>query len=138
MFIDFLLYTSVKPILHAFTLFALLKNLISCRCQINLIIFYVLSGILAVATTFAKIIVPLVLLTNKKLINGQAVYRISLAMSDAAVGIVVFPAFICTSLIQQNININSYFLQPTLCINAINFFTIVRVHITIFSLAAAA
>ena len=34
--------------------------------------------------------------TNKDLHNGQAIYRMSLAMSDLLVGIVVFPTFIST------------------------------------------
>ena len=70
--------------------------------------------------------------------NGQAIYRISLAMSDVLVGIIVFPTFVCTNLFQQHTDIVNYLDQSTPYLNAVGFFTMLSLHVSMFSLAAAA
>ena len=50
--------------------------------------------VLAVTTPFSNLTVLIVFCINRKLINGQAVYRIPLGISDFFTGITVFPSFI--------------------------------------------
>ena len=113
------------------------------RNRIKDFIIYALCGILAVATTLSNITVLIVLLTNKKLINGQTIYRISLAMSDIFAGIIVFPTFIYTrfnsftvflknGLIYVNINLSHTY------VNVVGFFTMLNLLVSIFTLIAAA
>ena len=59
-------------------------------------------------------------------------------MSDVLVGIIVFPTFICTNLIQQHTKIVNYLDQSTPYLNAVGFFTMLSLHVSMFSLAAAA
>ena len=63
----------------------------------------VICGVFAVATTICNITVLMVHFVNKKLINAQAVYKISLAISDFLVGVVIFPTFI-SSLVKSVIS----------------------------------
>ena len=56
----------------------------------------VVFGLLAVATFVCNATILGVLLRNKKLQNGQAIYRLSLAFADILVGAIVFPTFIST------------------------------------------
>ena len=113
------------------------------RNQIQNLIFLVVCGILAVATALSNVTVLIILLTNKKLMNGQAVYRISLAMSDVFAGIIVFPTCIYTNFnfvlkIFENgfIYINTYASQTY--IDVIGFFTMLNLHVSIYTLIAAA
>ena len=62
----------------------------------------VVFGLLAVATFICNATIIGVLLLNKKLQNGQAIYRLSLAFADILVGAIVFPTFIST--------LNKYFI----------------------------
>jgi len=52
--------------------------------------------ILAIIITICNLTVLGVLFSNKKLLNGQVVYRISLAFADSLVGLIVFPTFLST------------------------------------------
>ena len=52
--------------------------------------------ILAVVITICNVTVLGVLFTNKKLQNGQVIYRMSLAFADGLVGLIVFPTLIST------------------------------------------
>ena len=97
-----------------------------------------MCGILAVFTTLANLTVLIVFLTNKKLMNGQTIYRMSLAMSDILVGIFVFPTFIGTSINHQLSNFLSYSEEPTSYINAVGFFTMQTSHASVLTLTAAA
>jgi len=53
-------------------------------------------GILSIAVIISNITVLYVLLTSKKLRNSQAIYKMSLAVADLLVGVVVIPSFIAT------------------------------------------
>lgn len=66
------------------------------RCRKNIIVIAVVCALLALVTTASNATVLVVLFTNKKLMNSQAIYKISLAFADLLVGIVVFPTFIST------------------------------------------
>ena len=63
----------------------------------------VISAVFAVATITCNITVLMVHFVNRKLINAQAVYKISLAISDFLVGVVVFPSFV-SSLVKSVIS----------------------------------
>ena len=64
----------------------------------------VICGVFAIVTTICNITVLMVHFVNRKLINAQAVYKISLAISDFLVGVVVvFPSFI-SSLVKSVIS----------------------------------
>jgi len=65
-------------------------------CQASVIVVMVVFGLLAVATFVCNATILGVLLCNKKLQNGQAIYRLSLAFADILVGAIVFPTFIST------------------------------------------
>ena len=104
----------------------------SFRTQIEDIIFLIVCGILAVATTLANVTVLIVLVTNKKLMNRQTVYRISLAMSDVLAGIIVFPSNIYSYCNSGTVSFNETY------VNVIGFFTWLNIHVSIFSLIAAA
>ena len=67
-----------------------------CRYQANIIIVTVVCSILALITILTNLTVLGLTFPNKDLRNGQAIYRMSLAMSDFLVGTVVFPTFIST------------------------------------------
>ena len=94
--------------------------------------YFAFCGILAVATTLSNVTILIVLFTNKKLMNAQAVHRISLAMSDVFTGIVVFPSFISTNILFVSGNISQLY------INTVGFFIMLNLHVSIFTLAAAA
>ena len=64
------------------------------RCQTNIIIIAVVCTILAFAITLSNLTVLGVFLTNNTKCNAQVVYRVSLAISDLLVGILIFPAFV--------------------------------------------
>ena len=102
------------------------------KIEIKTIIFFAVCGILAVATTLTNATILMVFSTKKKLINGQEVYRISLAMSDFLAGIIVFPTFIY-----------SYFTYgcgkyDQIYVNVVGFFTMLNLHVSISTLVAAA
>ena len=59
-------------------------------------------------------------------------------MSDVLVGIIVFPTFVCTNVIQQHTNIVNYLDQSTPYLNTVGFFTMLSLYVSIFTLAAAA
>ena len=102
------------------------------RIETEDIIFFIVCGILAVATTFTNITILIVLFTNPKLMNVQAVYRISLALSDILTGIIIFPSFIYFYVSYGNVNYNNIY------IDAIGFFTMLNFHVSMFTLIAAA
>ena len=93
---------------------------------------------MAVATTISNVTVLAVFLTDKSLMDAQAVYRISLAVSDLFVGIIIFPTYILTNfiyltedvLLQMNRWKSYYF--------AVGFFMVLSFHISVLTLAAAA
>ena len=62
-----------------------------CRCRANVIFFIAFWAILAVAIVFCNLTVIIVLLINRKLINVQGVYRLSMAFADLLVGLIVAP-----------------------------------------------
>ena len=66
------------------------------RCKQNVIIVGVFCALLALATTVCNATVLAVFFTNKKPMNSQVVYKVSLAFADLLVGIFVFPTFIST------------------------------------------
>ena len=113
-----------------------MNNYCFCRCRTNYIIFFVISVVLAVATTLSNLTVLIVFCTNKKLMNGQAVYRMSLAISDFFTGIIVFPSFIISSFRHLNTtDLNQCAYDPY--VYAIGFFTMLSLHVSIFTLIAA-
>ena len=65
-------------------------------CRVKVIIVAVVMIILAVVITICNVTVLGVLFTNKKLQNGQVIYRMSLAFADCLVGLIVFPTFMST------------------------------------------
>ena len=68
--------------------------------------------------------------------NGQTVYRISLAVSDFFTGTVIFPAFIITTVYQFVTNGNLKVEKAY--IDAIGFFAMLSLHVSAFTLTAAA
>ena len=112
-----------------------MNNHCFCRCRTNYIIFFVISAVLAVTTALSNLTVLIVFCTNKKLINGQAVYRISLAISDVFTGIIVFPSFIISSFRHLN-NLEDIHLKNDFYVDAIGFFTMLTLHVSIFTLTA--
>ena len=104
----------------------------SFRIQAQDIIFFIVCGILAVATTLANITVLIVLVTNKKLMKRQAVYRISLAMSDVLAGIIVFPSYIYSYCNSETVSFNKTY------VNVIGFFTFLSSYVSILTLLASA
>ena len=64
--------------------------------------------------------------------NGQAVYRISLASSDILAGIIVFPSYIYSYSTSGTVGFNKTY------VNVVGFFTMLNIHVSIFSLVAAA
>ena len=128
----------------------------------------IINVILAVAVTISNSIILVVFLTNKKLQNSQAIFKISLAFSDLMVGVIVFPSMIINILItdtwkKEFISIqnttskgNSSFTDQTLIdqvrntsirlcwkfpssyINAIGFFTVLSIGVLMCTLVAAA
>ena len=105
-----------------------------CSCP-NLIVFFVVCGVLALATTLSNVTVLIVFSTNKKLMNGQTVYRISLAVSDFFTGTVIFPAFIITPIYQLvtdgNLKVEKAY------VDAVGFFATLNSHVSAFTLTAA-
>ena len=113
-----------------------MNNYCFCRCRTNYIILFVISAVLAVATALSNLTVLIVFCTNKKLMNGQAVYRISLAISDFFTGIIVFPSFIISSFRQLNTTEDIQYTND-FYVDAIGFFTMLSLHVSIFTLIAA-
>ena len=64
--------------------------------------------------------------------NGQTVYRISLALSDILAGIIIFPSFIYSYVNYGNVTYNNVY------IDAVGFFTMLNWHVSMFTLIAAA
>ena len=64
--------------------------------------------------------------------NRPAVYRISLAMSDVLAGIIVFPSNIYSYCNSGTVSFNETY------VNVIGFFSWLNIHVSIFSLIAAA
>ena len=93
-----------------------------------------MCGILAVATTFTNITILIVLFTNPKLMNGQVVYRISLVLSDILAGIIIFPSFIYSYVSYGNV----IYMYNNIYIDAVGFFTMLNLHVSMFTLIAAA
>lgn len=59
------------------------------------------NGILALVTTLANATIIAVIFGNKKFTGGHMKFRVSLAISDLLVGIIVFPSFIITPYFNQ-------------------------------------
>ena len=93
---------------------------------------------MAVATTISNVTVLIVLLTDEKLMNAQAVYRISLSTSDLLVGIIVFPSFIFTNFIYVTEDILLQLNRWKSYYFAVGFFTLLSFQVSMFTLAAAA
>ena len=102
------------------------------RIQTEDIIFFIVCGILAVAITLANVTVLIILFTNKKLMKRQAVYRISLAMSDVLTGIIVFPSYVYSYGNSGIISFNETY------VNVIGFFTWLSLCASILTLLAFA
>ena len=102
------------------------------RIQTKNIILFIVCGILAVPTTFTIITILIVLFINPKPMNGQTVYRISLALSDILAGIIIFPSYIYSYVSYGNVTYDNIY------INAVGFFTMLNLHVSTFTLIAAA
>ncbi|CAK8697195.1 unnamed protein product [Clavelina lepadiformis] len=63
------------------------------RCQAGIIIEMIVCAILAAAVVIINLTVLLVYYTKEKMRNSQAIFKISLAIADLMVGIVIFPTF---------------------------------------------
>ena len=101
------------------------------RIQTKDIIFFIVCGILAVATTFTNITILIILFTNPKLMNVQTVYRISLALLDILAGIIIFPSFVYSYVSYGNVTYNNIYL------NVVGFFTMLNFDVSMFTLIAA-
>ena len=66
--------------------------------------------------------------------NGQTVYRISLALSDILAGIIIFPSFIYSYVSYGNV----IYMYNNIYIDAVGFFTMLNLHVSMFTLIAAA
>ena len=64
--------------------------------------------------------------------NGQTVYRISLALSDILTGIIIFPSFIYSYVSYGTVTYNNIY------IDAVGFFTVLNFHVSMFTLIVAA
>ena len=64
------------------------------RCRTNVIVIMVVCGLLAFLITLVNLAVILVYAFNPTLLHSQGIYKISLALADILVGIIVFPTFI--------------------------------------------
>ena len=120
-------FNRLNPALNIFRIMTFIY-----RIQTKNIIFFIVCGILAVATTFTNITILIVLFTNPKLMNGQTVYRISLALSDILAGIIIFPSFIYSYVNYGNVTYNNVY------IDAVGFFTMLNLHVSMFTLIAGA
>ena len=120
-------FNRLNPVLNIFRIMTFIY-----RIQTKNIILFIVCGILAAATTFPNITILLVLFTNPKLMNGQTVYRISLALSDILGGIIIFPSFIYFYVNDGNVTYNNVY------IDAVGFFTMLNLHVSMFTLIAAA
>ena len=63
-------------------------------CQTNIVILVVVMGLMALVITVVNILVIAVMSSDRRLQNGQSIYKISLAVADLLVGIVVLPTCI--------------------------------------------
>ena len=68
--------------------------------------------------------------------NGQAVYRISLAIWNFFTGIIVFPSFTISSFRQLNTIADIQYKNYSY-VDAVGFFTTLSLHVSIFILVAA-
>ena len=93
---------------------------------------------MAVATTISNVTVLVVLLTDKSLMNTQAVYRISLAVSDFFVGIIIFPTYILTNFIYLTEDVSLQINRWEAYYFAVGFFMVLSFHVSVLTLAAAA
>ena len=89
-------------------------NFIICRCRANVIFFIAFWAILAVAIVFCNLMVIIVFLINRKLINAQGVYRLSMVFADLLVGLIVAPTlayqtfqYYTQNLLQKEFKISS-------------------------------
>lgn len=62
------------------------------RCQISIIVCITITGVLAFGTTVVNSCVIAVFYFNKNLLNSQGYFKLSLAISDLVVGMVVLPS----------------------------------------------
>ena len=138
------------------------------RCRTNFVTIVIIYIAMAVAVTICNITILIVFFTNKKLQNGQAIFKISLAFSDLLVGLVVFPSMIVNSLSTEtwrnemssvqnrtrkanNSFPNQILIEkvrstpvrlcwefPSFYINAIGFFTVLSIGVSMCTLVAAA
>ena len=69
--------------------------------------------------------------------NGQAVYRISLAISDFFAGTVIFPTFVITT-IYQSLVVNADLRVKIAYVDAVGFIMWLSLHVSTFTLVAAA
>ena len=118
-------------------MFCKLMTKIFYSCRLFFIIFYIVCGLLAVATTFSNVTVLIVFFTNKKLMSGQAVYRISLAIANFIVRIIIFPTFITSNIkhIQEVLFLQFYSFTPY--VDIVGFFLVLSYHATLFTLISA-
>ena len=93
---------------------------------------------MAVATTISNVTVLVVLLTDKSLMDAQAVYRISLAISDFFVGIIIFPTYILTNFIYLTNDVSLQMNRWKSYYFAVGFFMVLSFHVSVLTLAAAA
>nr|XP_039254652.1 D(1B) dopamine receptor-like [Styela clava] len=75
-------------------------------CRTNLVISSVVCALLALAIILANVTVIIVFTTSPKLRNSQAVYKISLAIADLLVGVIVLPTFVSTLLLLYQSPVN--------------------------------
>ena len=123
---------------------------------------------MAVIVTICNITILVVFFTNKKLQNGQAIFKMSLAFSDLLVGVIVFPSMIVNALLPDVGRIKLSFIPsmqsngygnftdqtsieivriipirhcwsfPGSYVNAIGFFAILSITVSLCTLVAAA
>ncbi|XP_039254741.2 uncharacterized protein LOC120331683 [Styela clava] len=66
------------------------------RCRVNMIIIVIIICVMSVFVIVANTVVITVFMKSEKLWNGQALYKISIALADSLVGVVVLPSFVST------------------------------------------
>ena len=98
--------------------------------------YFVISVVLAVTTPLSNLMVLIIFCINKKLMNKQTVYRILLGILDFFTGIVVFPLLIISKFPRLN-TIEAIQYKNDFYIDAIGFFTMLSLHVSIFTLVAA-
>ena len=85
----------VRTILVPFLKFGIRFSNYIFGCQKNIVILVAVMELLALIITVVNILVIAVMSSDRRLQNGQSIYKISLAVADLLVGIVVLPTCIC-------------------------------------------